>query len=110
MPVDEEKIEPSLAVVNAPVASLADTDLKFAGHEVDGALAFLRNEADVGIAELDEKRLLRKIDWLIMPILFGVYVLQFVDKSLSMYSTVKSVRWATRNADLAQSTMPMSWD
>jgi hypothetical protein len=49
-----------------------ETNEKLAIHEVDGALAFLRNEADASITELDEKKLLRRIDFRIMPMLFGV--------------------------------------
>lgn len=32
-----------------------------------------------------EKKLLRKIDWMVMPLLWGCYFFQFVDKSLSKY-------------------------
>ncbi|KIW72454.1 hypothetical protein PV04_00645 [Phialophora macrospora] len=65
-----------------------ETNEKLANKEVDAALAFLRNEADASIAELDEKKLVRSIDVRIMPMLFGVYILQYIDKSLINYANV----------------------
>ncbi|KAI1626348.1 major facilitator superfamily domain-containing protein [Exophiala viscosa] len=90
MAADAEKIVGANApAVRQPVIEMPSE--KLATREVDGALAFLRNEADASIAELDEKKLVRRIDWLIMPMLFGVYVLQYIDKSLSMFTTAASV-------------------
>ena len=34
----------------------------------------------VGEMELDDKKLLRRVDWQILPIMFLTYFLQFVDK------------------------------
>jgi hypothetical protein len=49
----------------------------------DKALEFLRTEAGVGEGEdIDEKRLVRKIDWMIVPLMFCCYLLQYLDKSL----------------------------
>lgn len=49
----------------------------------DEALRFLKNQHDV--AELtpeDEKRLVRKIDWMIMPLMWSCYCVQYLDKTL----------------------------
>lgn len=52
----------------------------------DKALEFLRTEAEVGEGEdVDEKRLVRKIDWMIVPMMFMCYLLQYLDKSLCQY-------------------------
>lgn len=93
MTTDEEKIVRANApAIQQPVIEMPSE--KLATREVDGALAFLRDEADASVAELDEKKLLRRIDWLIMPMLFGVYVLQYVDKSLSTFlPTVFDDHW-----------------
>lgn len=49
----------------------------------DEALRFLKNQHDVGsMTAEDEKRLLRKIDWMIMPLMWGCYCLQYLDKTL----------------------------
>ena len=53
----------------------------------DKALTFLRTEAGVGEGEdVDEKRLVRKIDWMIVPLMFCCYLLQYLDKSLRMFA------------------------
>lgn len=83
----DAKLERGLSAINAPVESLAVIDQKHETGNVDGALAFLRNEADTNVVDLDEKKLVSKIDWLVMPLLFGVYVLQYIDKSLSTKRT-----------------------
>lgn len=75
-----------LGLASAPVESFNVTDEKLAIRQVDAALQFLRAEGDhASIGEVDEKKLVWKIDRLMMPLMFGVYVLQYIDKSLSMY-------------------------
>jgi hypothetical protein len=60
-----------------------NNDVISSSGAVDDALRFLKAEGPTeDFSDIDEKRLLRKIDWFIMPILFGVYFLQFTDKSL----------------------------
>lgn len=55
--------------------------------KADAALEFLRNE-DTGVAvEVDEKTLVRKIDWMIMPLMWAAYNLQYLDKVLSRFYT-----------------------
>ncbi|EXJ64983.1 hypothetical protein A1O7_01322 [Cladophialophora yegresii CBS 114405] len=85
MSKDVETIAHATRPVEPPIL---ETNEKLAIHEVDGALAFLRNEVDASIADLDEKELVRRIDFRIMPLLFGVYVLQYIDKSLINYANV----------------------
>ena len=64
------------------VISVNDHSLKKAA-EVDDALNFLAKEsADGDFAHINEKKLLRKIDWIVMPLLFSVYYLQYTDKTL----------------------------
>lgn len=49
----------------------------------DEALTFLRKE-EVGDESqyVDERALLRKIDWMVMPLMFCCYLLEYLDKSL----------------------------
>ena len=57
--------------------------------DADKALDFLRTEAEVGETDLiDEAQLVRKIDFMIVPIMFGCYCLQYLDKSLLNYASV----------------------
>lgn len=49
----------------------------------DAALKFLKTEAEVGEADtVDDKKLLKKIDRTIVPLMFCCYFLQYLDKSL----------------------------
>lgn len=51
--------------------------------DADRALEFLRhNETGEEVSIVDEKALVKRIDWMIVPIMFGCYFLQYLDKSL----------------------------
>lgn len=67
----------------------------------DEALKFLARkdsteEKTVFADESDDnpatRALIRKIDWMVMPILCGIYLLQFLDKSLLNYAGVMGIR------------------
>lgn len=56
---------------------------------IDEALYYLRQHADVlGEQRIDLKRLRRKIDWRILPIMYFLMGLQYLDKHLLKYSIV----------------------
>lgn len=58
----------------------------------DKALDFLRSEAYEGEAEtIDEKKLVRKIDFMVVPLMFCCYCLQYLDKSLLNYASVMGI-------------------
>ena len=50
---------------------------------VDAAYEFLRVEGSTVLSDIDEQRLVRKIDWMIMPLMWACYNLQYLDKVLS---------------------------
>jgi hypothetical protein len=51
----------------------------------DEALRFLKNQHAVGEMTAEEERsLVRKIDWMIMPLMWACYCLQYLDKTLGM--------------------------
>lgn len=53
-------------------------------RDVDEALRFL-NDVSVGEAgEVDEAKLMRRVDWMLMPLMFCCYYLQYCDKTLRM--------------------------
>ncbi|USW48981.1 Putative major facilitator superfamily, MFS transporter superfamily [Septoria linicola] len=59
------------------------------GRNTDAALDFLRNEGNVRNMTMDdERRLVRKIDWMIMPLMWTCYCLQYLDKTLINYANV----------------------
>jgi hypothetical protein len=55
----------------------------------DEALRFLKNQHDVGEMTVEEeKKLLRKIDWMVMPLMWACYCLQYLDKTLGKLTAV----------------------
>ena len=52
-------------------------------HDVDAALDYLNHEDTTIMSEIDEKKLVRKIDWRIVPLMWMCYNLQYLDKTLS---------------------------
>ncbi|GKT51015.1 thiamine repressible genes regulatory protein thi1 [Colletotrichum spaethianum] len=62
-------------------------------HNADAALDFLRNGGDVSLmTSEDERRLKRKIDWRIVPLMFACYILQYLDKTLINYANVMGLQ------------------
>ena len=55
-------------------------------EEVDAALVYLKNEGTAVMTEIDEKKLVRKIDWMIVPLMWCCYTLQYLDKTLINYA------------------------
>lgn len=58
---------------------------KSAYKDADKALEFLRINGDSEegtVVAIDEKALVKRIDWMIVPIMFACYFLQYLDKSL----------------------------
>ncbi|KAJ5386799.1 hypothetical protein N7509_009340 [Penicillium cosmopolitanum] len=56
--------------------------------KADAALDFLRAEDNTDATEVNEKALVRKIDWMIMPLMWAAYNLQYLDKVLINYASV----------------------
>ncbi|KAL1605847.1 hypothetical protein SLS59_002966 [Nothophoma quercina] len=68
---------------------------KSAYKDADKALEFLRfnDEGEEGtVVAIDETALIRKIDWMIVPIMFACYFLQYLDKSLLNFAAVMGIR------------------
>ena len=54
-------------------------------RRVDEALKFLDHDPNVSESDfppVDDKKLMRKVDWMIMPLMFACYYLQYSDKTL----------------------------
>ncbi|KAF2621378.1 MFS general substrate transporter [Macroventuria anomochaeta] len=68
---------------------------KNAYKDADKALEFLRfnEDSEEGtVVAIDEKALIKKIDWMIVPIMFACYFLQYLDKSLLNFAAVMGIR------------------
>ncbi|KAL7904995.1 major facilitator superfamily domain-containing protein [Trichoderma velutinum] len=54
----------------------------------DSALSFLHEVGETIFTEDEEKKLVRTIDWIILPLLAAVYFLQFLDKNLINFANI----------------------
>jgi len=62
-------------------------------NKADAALEFLRQGSDVPpMKPEDERRLKRKLDWRIVPLMFACYILQYLDKTLINYANVMGLQ------------------
>lgn len=62
-------------------------------RNVDAALNFLHAEGEMReMTPEDEKRLVRKIDWMIVPLMWCCYCLQYLDKTLINYANVMGLQ------------------
>nr|POF07663.1 thiamine pathway transporter thi73 [Quercus suber] len=61
--------------------------------DADDALDYLRHEGDIPLmTEADERALRRKIDRMIMPLMWCCYCLQYLDKTLINYANVMGLQ------------------
>lgn len=83
--------------------SVPDTILKHS-HDADAALkAFSSYQGQVlEISEETNRKLLRKIDWHLMPILCIVYGLNYLDKTTISYASIMGIK-NPPNADIMKS-------
>ena len=62
-----------LAINNQPIEPPDVENEKLTAQKFDAALQYLRGEAGE-VVQVDEKKLLRKIDLMVMPLMFGAYL------------------------------------
>ncbi|KAK5942996.1 hypothetical protein PMZ80_004001 [Knufia obscura] len=62
-------------------------------NRADAALEFLRQGGDVPpMKPDDERRLKRKVDWRVVPLMLACYLLQYLDKTLINYANVMGLQ------------------
>lgn len=90
-PTEEQLVREARKASNASVAAAAV--LKHS-HDADEALkAFMGHEGEViHIDEETNKRLLRTIDWNLMPLMCVVYGMNFLDKTTLSYASVTGIK------------------
>ncbi|CAI5756059.1 unnamed protein product [Candida verbasci] len=69
--------------------------------DYDNALAYLKNQDQNENIRADVKRITKKLDMIILPILCGIYLLQFLDKSLLNYSAAMGIKTNLKNNEFA---------
>ena len=61
-------------------------------HDPDEAMNAIEGHEKLHVDEATNKRLLRKIDWNIMPLMCVVYGLNFLDKTTLSYASVMGIK------------------
>ncbi|KAG9636468.1 putative MFS allantoate transporter, partial [Aureobasidium melanogenum] len=93
VPFDAEKELPAPLADAIRNGSVDKTILQHAGDADEALKAFMSHPGEV--IELDEatnKRLLRKIDWNLMPVMCIVYGLNYLDKTTLSYASVMGIK------------------
>ena len=86
---DEKDIEASGQGKQHLTADTPEVGIVKDVKNADAALDFLRHEGDARVmTKQDEKKLVRKIDFMVMPLMFCCYCLQYLDKTLINYAAV----------------------
>lgn len=96
---------------SSPAAAEMDDKAKLPGlarrassRDLDETYELYQRQADAQVADaLDARRVLRKIDWHILPLLMGTYMLQYLDKSSINFAVVFGLKKGTnlQNQDYA---------
>ncbi|KAI9747657.1 MAG: hypothetical protein M4579_007421 [Chaenotheca gracillima] len=68
-------------------------EVVIAHGDADAAFGFLKSEGEViDLGGASERALVRKIDWMIVPLMWACYFLQYLDKTLINYAAVMGLK------------------
>ncbi|RAK80486.1 putative MFS transporter [Aspergillus fijiensis CBS 313.89] len=70
------------------IVTTAKNDSHIASRQADAALEYLQTGEVATFSEVEEKQLVRKIDRMIVPLMWAIYFLQYQDKILINYASV----------------------
>ncbi|KAK6949769.1 hypothetical protein Daesc_008090 [Daldinia eschscholtzii] len=96
----EKKLAVETASNNAVTASkLALVQIEgqpvASSKDLDDAYELYRRQDSVGLDPHEARQVLRKIDWHVLPLLMGTYLLQYLDKSSVNFASVFGLRQGT---------------
>ena len=108
MPDDNIEISKPLSTTDTKTVTVQiengeNTELEKRG--LDPALQFL-GAADIEFTPEESRKVLSKIDWVLMPLLCWVYLIQFADKTSLNYASLMGIREDTH---LAPKSQQYSW-
>lgn len=107
-PTDNKKAVPVDTAADSigPVAADSIAEEKTVQDKnVDPALEFVQGEV-IEYDEAEEKSVLSKIDWAMMPLLCWIYALQFADKTSLNYASLMGIR---EDTNLDPNSQQFSW-
>lgn len=81
---------------------IVTTDASISDSKVDNALTFLQQNEQVShvLSKDEEKKLVRKIDLMLMPLMAAVFTIQYLDKTISISPDSISVLELSYRTDL----------
>lgn len=89
MSTTSEQVDEVQKVAAAPATDIEHGESKLTSTNVDKALDFLNmEEQPEPLSPEAQKALVRKIDWMLIPLLGGVYLLNYLDKVLLNFAGV----------------------
>ncbi|KAI3398084.1 hypothetical protein diail_9837 [Diaporthe ilicicola] len=96
--ISDEKISPTdRNVLNNSEKVIMDSEKQaLRSKDADAALEFLYAEGTTIMTDVDEAKLVRKIDWRIVPLMWACYNLQYLDKTLVNYANVMGLEEDTK--------------
>ena len=77
--------------------------------DVDEAMEYALDAKDVELTDKQEKKLLRKIDFFLLPLICILYCMQFTDKVSSSYAAVMGLREYFNMHGDQYSVVPFMW-
>lgn len=90
--VDDHAEQPQAEKQPAPVSQQIPVQEKPTGSNADAALELIAGAGGVSVDPETNKRLLRKIDLHILPLICIIYFLQYIDKTAISYASVTGLR------------------
>lgn len=104
---EKHAVDVALEEVNPVLSTVVNTNnesIQIRAKDADDAIKFLGDIKDFDLDPAYEKKLVRKIDWMILPVLAFASAIQLMDKSSNGYAAVMNLR-----TDLKMSSSEYSW-
>ncbi|KAI0834473.1 MFS general substrate transporter [Hypoxylon sp. FL0890] len=85
----------SVVIISSPVSTQLRERSSASSKDLDDAYELYRRQDVTGLDPKETRQVLRRIDWHIMPLLMGTYLLQYLDKATVNFASVFGLREGT---------------
>lgn len=96
--MDEKSVvedKPSRGLATPGLAPIEEERSSASSKDLDDAYELYRRQDATDLDPLEARKVLRRIDWHILPLLMGTYFLQYLDKSSVNFASVFGLRAGT---------------
>ncbi|KAI1105640.1 MFS general substrate transporter [Jackrogersella minutella] len=90
-----EAIPDKIVCVSSPVSTQKEERSIASSRDLDDAYELYQRQDATGLDPQEAQQVLRRIDWHILPLLMGTYMLQYLDKSTVNFASVFGLREGT---------------